>query len=159
MAAACSQLDRLDTLIGRFASLFGGFISLLDRLGNFDYRKKNISGLPVTTGPRGRTATGFSQYFPLSREAAGLSPFELGDEKDLGAWAERLEVGGLVEGTVDCDGGFFFEMLPQAGVELVHRLDDTAQVLGFDLEFAHPAGVPPAEAGGKHDACPVRGHR
>jgi hypothetical protein len=40
MAAACSQLDRLDTLIGRFASLFGGFISLLDRLGNFDYRTK-----------------------------------------------------------------------------------------------------------------------
>ena len=42
-------------------------------------------------------------------------------------------------------------MLAEAGVELVHRLDDAAQVLGLDREFAHAAGVPPAEAGGTHD--------
>src|SRR5215813_13673309 len=85
-----------------------------------------------------------------------LSPFQLGDEEDLGAWAERLEIGGLVESAIDRDGGFFFEMVSQARVELVHRFDDPPQVLGLDRELAHPAGVAAAKAGGEDDAC---GHR
>jgi hypothetical protein len=40
-----------------------------------------------------------------------LSPFELGDEEDLAAGADRLEIGGLVDLTVDGDGGFFFEVV------------------------------------------------
>jgi hypothetical protein len=35
-------------------------------------------------------------------------------------------------------------VMAQAGVELVHRFDDAAQVSGLDREFAHAAGVPPA---------------
>jgi hypothetical protein len=33
-----------------------------------------------------------------------------------------------VDGAVDRDGGFFDEMLAEAGVEAVHFLDDAAQV-------------------------------
>jgi hypothetical protein len=40
-----------------------------------------------------------------------LPSFELGDEEDFAAFADRLEIGGLVERAVDSDGGFFFEML------------------------------------------------
>src|SRR5208283_4750890 len=89
-------------------------------------------------------------------ERGQLSPFELGDEKDLAARADRLEIGGLVDGTIDRDGGFFDEMLAQTGVEFVHRFDDAAQVFGLDRKFAHAASVPPAEAGGEDDA---RSHR
>ena len=44
------------------------------------------------------------------------SPFELGDEEDLAAGTDRLEIAGLVEGAVDGNGGFFFEMMAQAGI-------------------------------------------
>ena len=57
-----------------------------------------------------------------------------------------------MEGTVDRDGGFFFEVVAETRVELVHRLDDAAQVLGLDLKFTHPTGVTAAEPGGKDDA-------
>ena len=36
----------------------------------------------------------------------GLPAFEFGDEEDLAAFADRLEIGGLVDRAVDCDGGF-----------------------------------------------------
>ena len=78
-----------------------------------------------------------------------LPPFELGDEEDLAARADRLEIGGLVDLAVDCDGGFFLEVVAEAGIEPVHFLDNTAQVFGLDRKFAHAAGVPPAEAGGE----------
>jgi len=92
----------------------------------------------------------------VTRQRGRLSSsFELGDEEDLGARAERLEIGGLVEGAVDRDGGFLFEVVAQARVELVHRLDDCAQVFRLDREFAHPAGVAAAKAGGEDDP---RGH-
>ena len=52
---------------------------------------------------------------------------------------------------VDRDGGFFFEMLAEAGVEAVHFLDDAAQVLRLDREFAHAAGVAAAEPGGEDE--------
>jgi len=83
-------------------------------------------------------------------------PFEFGDEEDFAAFADRLEIGGLVDGAVDGDGGFFFEALAEAGVEAVHCFDDAAQVLGLDREFAHAAGVAAAEPG-----CELnpRGHR
>src|SRR6516164_2882632 len=84
------------------------------------------------------------------------APFELGDEEDFAAGSDRLEIGGLVDLAVDRDGGFFFEVVPEAGVEAIHFPDDAAQVFGLDLEFAHAAGVAPAEAGGEHDS---RGHR
>jgi hypothetical protein len=54
-----------------------------------------------------------------------------------------------VEGTVDRDGGFLLEVLAQVGVELVHGLDDAAQVPGLDGEFAHAAGVAAAETRGE----------
>jgi hypothetical protein len=65
-----------------------------------------------------------------------LTPFEFGDEEDFAAFADRLEIGGFVDGAVDGDGGFFFEMFAEAGVEAVHFLDDAAQVPGLDREFA-----------------------
>jgi hypothetical protein len=40
-------------------------------------------------------------------------------------------------------------MLAEAGVAAVHFLDDAAQVLRFDGEFAHPAGVAAAEPRGE----------
>src|SRR6267142_5489831 len=89
------------------------------------------------------------------RQYEESATFEFGDEEDLATRADRLEIGGLVEGAVDRDGGFFFEVMAQARVELVHRLDDAAQVSGFDLKFAHAAGVAAAEAGGEDYA---RGH-
>jgi hypothetical protein len=85
-----------------------------------------------------------------------LSAFELGDEADLAARADRAQIGGLVDGAADRDGGLFLEVVAEAGLELIHRLDDAAQVPRLDREFAHPAGVPPAEPGGKDDSC---GHR
>jgi hypothetical protein len=33
--------------------------------------------------------------------------------------ADRLEIGGLVDLTVDRDGGFFFEVMAEAGVKRV----------------------------------------
>jgi hypothetical protein len=50
---------------------------------------------------------------------------------------------------------FFFEMLAEARVEAVHFLDDAAQVLRLDGEFAHAAGVAAAEPAGEHNP---RGH-
>jgi len=45
------------------------------------------------------------------------------------------------------------EMVAEAGVELVHRLDDArAGLRASTVNSAHPAGIPPAEAGGQHDA-------
>src|SRR5438270_14003981 len=94
-----------------------------------------------------------ADHLSLTAEPVGrvLSPFELGDEEDLAARANRLEIGGLVDGAVDRDGGFFFEVMAEAGVELVHRLYDAAQVAGLDLKFVHPAGVAAAEPGGEHN--------
>ena len=40
-----------------------------------------------------------------------LTTFELGDKEDLRARADRLEIGGLMDGTVDCDGSFLFEVV------------------------------------------------
>ena len=40
-----------------------------------------------------------------------LSPLEFGDEEDLAAFADRLEIGGLMQRAVDGDGGFLFEMV------------------------------------------------
>src|SRR5262245_5808778 len=84
-----------------------------------------------------------------------LPAFELGNEEDLATFADRLKIGGLVEGAVDRDGGFFFEVQAEAGVAAVHFPDDPAQVLRLDGEFAHPAGVAAAEPRGEDDA---RGH-
>jgi hypothetical protein len=41
----------------------------------------------------------------------GSPALKFGDEEDFAAFADRLEIGGLVDGTVDRDGSFFFEML------------------------------------------------
>ena len=49
------------------------------------------------------------------RQRDRLSAFELRDEEDLATGADRLEIGGLVDGTIDRDGGFFGEMLAQVG--------------------------------------------
>ena len=46
-----------------------------------------------------------------------LSPFEFGDGEHLAARADRLEIGGFVEGAVDRDGGFHLEMVAEARVE------------------------------------------
>jgi addiction module RelE/StbE family toxin len=97
--------------------------------------------------PRRATVAGA----PLIKSALSPTPFELWDEEDLAARADRLEIGGLVDRAVDCDDGFFFAVVAQAGVELVHRLDDAAQVPGLDLKFAHPAGVAAAEPCGEDD--------
>src|SRR5215469_17146740 len=80
-----------------------------------------------------------------------LSAFEFGDEEDFATLADRLEIGGLVEGAVDRDGGFLFQMLTEAGVEAVHLPDNATQVLGLDLEFAHTAGVAATEPGCEHN--------
>ena len=48
-----------------------------------------------------------------------LSAFEFGDEEDFAAFADRLEIGGLVDGAVDRDGGFFFEVVAETRVEPV----------------------------------------
>src|SRR6202022_171622 len=90
-----------------------------------------------------------------AREGARLTPLEFGDEEDFAAVADRLEIGGLVDRAVDRDGGFFFEVLAETGVEAVHFLDDAAQVPRFDGEFAHAAGVAAAEPRGEDDP---RGH-
>src|ERR1700737_450785 len=71
-----------------------------------------------------------------AREGARLTPLEFGDEEDFAAVADRLEIGGLVDRAVDRDGGFFDEVLAEAGVEAVHFLCDAAQVPGRDREFA-----------------------
>src|SRR5712692_5368528 len=89
----------------------------------------------------------FARRAPARANAPELPAFELGDEEDLAAFADRLEIGGLVDRAVDRDGGFFDEVLAEAGVEAVHFLDDAAQVLGLDREFAHTAGVAAAEPG------------
>jgi hypothetical protein len=44
-----------------------------------------------------------------------------------------------VNGAVDRDGGFFDEMLAEAGVEAVHLLDDAAQVLASTVNSRTPA--------------------
>src|SRR3984893_11394184 len=117
---------------------------------------------------RSKPSIGRSCARPCARSLGGTpsgairrnsAAFKFGDEEDLAAFADRLEIGGLVERAVDGDGGFFFEVVAETRVELVHGLDDAAQIPGLDGEFAHPAGVPPAEAGGKHDARLVCSHR
>src|SRR5215469_17725203 len=90
-------------------------------------------------------STPYIVLLPRRFSDQGLSALELGDEEDFAAFADRLEIGGLMEGAVDRDGGLLFEMLTEAGVEAVHLLDDAAQVFGLDLEFAHAAGVAAAE--------------
>jgi hypothetical protein len=74
-----------------------------------------------------------SSHFPRRT----FTPLELRNEKDLAALGDRLEIGSLVDRAVDRDGGFFFQVQAQAGVEAVHFLDDAAQVPGLDREFAH----------------------
>jgi len=83
------------------------------------------------------------------------STLKLGDEEDFAAFADRLEIGGLVERAVDRYSGFFDEVFAEAGVEAVHFLDDAAQILGLDREFAHAAGVAAAEPAGEDNP---RGH-
>jgi hypothetical protein len=52
---------------------------------------------------------------------------------------------------------FFHEMLAQSGIELVHRFDNTAQVLCLESEFAHPADAALAEprGAGTDPASPI----
>src|SRR5215831_3395304 len=106
---------------------------------------------------RARFAASTPLYRAIPRRflGQGLSPLELGNEEDFAAFTDRLEIGGLVKGAVDRDGGFLFEMLTEAGVEAVHRLDDAAQVPGLDRKFTHAAGVAAAETGREHNP---RGH-
>src|SRR5260370_18475651 len=66
-------------------------------------------------------------------------PFELGDEKDLAAFADRLEIGGLVDRAVDRDGGFFDEVLAEAGGEAVPFPEDAPQVPGLHPGIPRPA--------------------
>src|SRR5712692_2080970 len=98
----------------------------------------------------------FARRAPARANAPELSAFKLGDEEDLAAFADRLEIGGLVDRAIDGDGGFLHEMIAEARVEAVHLLDDAAQVPGLDREFAHAAGVAAAEPGREQNP---RGHR
>jgi hypothetical protein len=56
----------------------------------------------------------------------------LGDEEDFAAGADRLEIGGFVDLAVDRDGGFFFEMVAEAGLAFIHFSNDAAQVFDTD---------------------------
>jgi hypothetical protein len=51
-----------------------------------------------------------------------------------------------VDGAVDREGGFFFEVLAQAGVEPVQFLDYATEVPQTSTVNSHPAGVPSVEA-------------
>jgi hypothetical protein len=50
---------------------------------------------------------------------AGSVSFEFGDEDDLGVGADRPEIFGFVDLAVDGDGGFFFEVVPEARLKQV----------------------------------------
>src|SRR5438132_4074921 len=80
-----------------------------------------------------------------------LAPLQLRDEEDLATRPDRLVIADLVDLAVDRDRGLLDQMLAEPRIELVHRLDDAAQVLGLDLELAHTAGVAPAETGSERD--------
>src|SRR5579862_2564925 len=77
---------------------------------------------------------------------AGSAAFELGDEEDFAALTDRLVVSDLVDLAVDRDGGFFLQVLAEAGIAPIHFLNHVAQDLCLDLELPHAAGVAPAEA-------------
>ena len=50
-------------------------------------------------------------------EGADCGPsaaFEFGNEENLAAGLDRLEIGGFVDLAVDRDGGLFFEVVAQA---------------------------------------------
>src|SRR5690348_9433065 len=90
---------------------------------------------------------------------AGSAAFELGDEEDFAALADRLVIGDVVDFAVDRDGGFLLQMLAEPGVAAIHLLDHVAQGLGFDLEFPRAAGVPAAETARQNDARGSDRHR
>src|SRR5712691_1637636 len=103
----------------------------------------------------------------LLRFSAGLrwcsAAFELGDEEDLAAPADFLEVGRLiVDRAVDRDGGFLDEVFAEAGVAAIELLEHVAHRRRFDVELPHAAGVAPAETARQRDVsggCGSRGHR
>ena len=66
---------------------------------------------------------------------AGLTPFELGDEEDLAAGADRLKIGGLVDLAVDRDGGFLFEVVAEAIDQFYERPTNTPGDIALDLGF------------------------
>jgi hypothetical protein len=68
-------------------------------------------------------------------------------KKTLKPGSDRLGIGGFVDGAVDREGGFFFEVFVRAGVEPVQFLDYATEVPQTStVNFAHPAGVPSVEA-------------
>jgi len=50
-------------------------------------------------------STPYIVFLPRRFSDQGLPAFEFGDEEDFAALADRLEIGGLVEGAVDRDRG------------------------------------------------------
>ena len=75
-----------------------------------------------------------------------LAPFDLRDEENFAAWAQRLQIANLMDFTiVNRDGGFLFETDAQTGVELIKRFDVTAQVSRLNRKFACAVGRAAAE--------------
>src|SRR5580658_687449 len=94
-----------------------------------------------------------------SHNSTALPAFELGDEEDLAALMQLLVIAGLiVEFAVDGDRGLLLEMLAEPRIHLVEGLDDAAQGLCLDLEFAHAAGVAAAEPARQSDPRGRLGH-
>src|SRR5215472_2583404 len=88
------------------------------------------------------------------KNEAASAAFQLGDEEDLAALAQLLEVPGLVvDLAVDRDGRLRFEMLAEPGIHLIERLDDVAQALRLDLELPPAAGIAAAEAARERYLC------
>src|SRR5215472_1139333 len=76
-----------------------------------------------------------------------LAAFELWDEEHFAPRADALEIArSVVNLAIDCDGGFFFEVLAEPGIERVERLDDVTQAFGLDVELALAAGIAAAES-------------
>src|SRR5690242_19439785 len=83
------------------------------------------------------------------RESAA---FELRDKEHLAAFAQLLEIAGLVvDFAVDRDGRFGFEVHAEPGLHLVERPQDVTQALRLDLELALAAGIAAAEPARQHD--------
>src|ERR1700733_881930 len=80
-----------------------------------------------------------------------LPALNLRNEENLRARRHRLEIAGLVQLAVDRDRGFLLQVLPQPRIQLIHRLQHTAEVLRFHLELPHTTGVAAREARGEHD--------
>src|ERR1700683_3848907 len=102
---------------------------------------KGVSRDPFPRGMSGRSMApayrrggGFSVR-PLRRQRPSAA-FELGDEEHLAALTQLLEVsGGVVDRTIDRDGGLLLEVVAEPRIHLVERLDDVAQGARLDFEF------------------------